>query len=80
MEAIAQDIVEHYKLYVLPNGFKAQVVCYDREATATYKKLLDKLVPSEWSAVVYSSGNPNTEEVGLQEYNTSKRERDTIIR
>lgn len=80
MEAIAQDIVEHYKLYVQPNGFKAQMVCYDREATAAYKQLLDKLVPAEWSAVVYSSGNPNTEDAGLQEHNTSKRERDAIIR
>src|SRR3989339_651722 len=25
MRAIIQDIVEHYKLYVLPNGFKAQI-------------------------------------------------------
>jgi type I restriction enzyme R subunit len=39
MEAIAQDIIEHYKLYVLPNGFKAQIVCYDREATAKYNDL-----------------------------------------
>ena len=54
MEAITRDIVEHYKLYVEPNGFKAQIVAYDREAVATYKKLLDKLVPPEWSAVVYS--------------------------
>ncbi|MDP3726640.1 MAG: HsdR family type I site-specific deoxyribonuclease, partial [bacterium] len=52
MEAIVRDIVEHYKLYVEPNGFKAQIVAYDREAVASYKKLLDKLVPSEWSAVV----------------------------
>lgn len=80
MQAIAQDIVEHYKLYVQPNGFKAQIVCYDREATASYKKLLDGLVPAEWSAVVYSSGNPNTEEPELHEFNTTKRERDNIIR
>lgn len=80
MEAIAQDIVEHYKLYVQPNGFKAQVVCYDRDATATYKRLMDNLVPAEWSAVVYSSGNPNTEEAEMQELNTTKRERDSIIR
>jgi len=79
MKAIAQDIVDHYRLYVLPNGFKAQVVCYDREATATYKKLLDEMIPNNWSAVVYSPGNPNTEVENLSQYNTSKRERDEII-
>ena len=40
MKAVAQDIVDHYRLYIEPNGFKAQVVCYDREATAKYKQLL----------------------------------------
>jgi type I restriction enzyme R subunit len=79
MEAVARDIVEHYKLYVEPNGFKAQVVAYDREAVATYKKLLDKLIPAEWSAVVYSPGDPNSDADDLKIYNTSKREREQII-
>jgi type I restriction enzyme R subunit len=79
MEAIAQDIVEHYKLYVLPNGFKAQIVCYDREATAKYKELLDKLVPSEWSEVVYSPADPNSDSDDLKKYNTNKQKREKII-
>ncbi len=79
MEAVARDIVEHYKLYVEPNGFKAQVVAYDREAVANYKKLLDKLIPPEWSAVVYSPGDPNSDADDLKVYNTSKREREQII-
>src|SRR3989344_3126116 len=79
MEAVARDIVEHYKLYVEPNGFKAQVVAYDREAVASYKKLLDKLIPSEWSAVVYSPEDRNSEADDLKIYNTSKREREQII-
>lgn len=79
MEAVARDIVEHYKLYVEPNGFKAQIVAYDRESVAAYKKLLDKLMPAEWSAVVYSPGDPNTDADDLKVYNTSKREREQII-
>ena len=79
MEAVARDIIEHYKLYVEPNGFKAQVVAYDREAVATYKKLFDKLVPAEWSAVVYSPGDPNSDADDLKVYNTSKKEREKII-
>jgi len=79
MEAVARDIVEHYKLYVEPNGFKAQVVAYDREAVASYKKLFDKLMPAEWSAVVYSPGDPNSDADDLKIYNTSKKEREQII-
>ena len=79
MEAIGRDIVEHFKLYVEPNGFKAQIVAIDREAVAAYKKLLDSLVPSEWSAVVYSPGDPNSDTDDLKEYNTSKQEREAII-
>jgi type I restriction enzyme, R subunit len=79
MGVVAQDIVEHYKLYVLPNGFKAQVVCYDREATAKYKELFDKLVPDEWSEVVYSPGDPNSDNDNLKKYNTNKQKREKII-
>jgi type I restriction enzyme R subunit len=80
MEAIARDIVEHYRLYVEPDGFKAQVVCYDREATAAYKRLFDELLPANASAVVYSPGNPNTDDEELRAFNTSKRDRDEIIK
>ncbi|MEI6528281.1 MAG: HsdR family type I site-specific deoxyribonuclease [bacterium] len=79
MEAVIQDIVEHYKLYVLPNGFKAQIVCYDREATAKYKEMLDKLVPAEWSEVVYSPGDPNSDSDDLKKYNTNKQKREKVI-
>src|SRR3990167_10678064 len=79
MQAVAQDIVEHFKLYVEPSGFKAQIVCYDREATAKYKELLDELVPKEWSAVIYSPGDPNTSAEDLQKYNTTKAKREKLI-
>ncbi|MFP4514518.1 MAG: type I restriction endonuclease subunit R [Parcubacteria group bacterium] len=79
MEAIARDIIEHYKLYVEPNGFKAQVVCYDREATAKYKDYFDRLVPKEWTAVVYSPGDRNSDGDDLKKYNTNKKEREKII-
>lgn len=80
MEAISRDVIEHYRAYIEPNGFKAQVVCYDREATAQYKRLFDSLMPASASAVVYSPGNPNTDDEELRLYNTSKRQRDEIIR
>jgi len=79
MQAIARDIVEHFKLYVEPAGFKAQIVCYDREATAKYKKLLDELVPKNWSEVIYSPGDANTDPEELRKYNTTKAKREKLI-
>jgi type I restriction enzyme R subunit len=79
MQAVAQDIVEHFKLYIEPNGYKAQIVCFDREACAIYKKLLDNLIPKDWSRVVYSSGDANSDDDQLKKYNTSKSEREKII-
>jgi len=79
MKAVAQDIVDHYRLYIEPNGFKAQVVCYDREATAKYKKLFDELMPAEWTEVVYSPGDPNNDPENLRKYNTTKAQREKII-
>ena len=79
MEAVARDVVEHFRLYVEPAGFKAQIVCYDREATAKYKELLDQLVPKEWSEVVYSPGDSNTDTEELRKYNTTKAKREKII-
>lgn len=79
MRAVAQDIVDHYRLYIEPNGFKAQVVCYDREATAKFKQLFDELLPEEWTEVVYSPGDPNSDPELLRKYNTSKAQREKII-
>lgn len=44
IEAIAADMVQHYIENILPNGFKAQVVCSTKMATVTYKKCIDKAI------------------------------------
>lgn len=44
IEAIAADIVDHYIENILPNGFKAQVVCSSKMAAVYYKKYIDKAV------------------------------------
>ena len=44
IEAIAADIVRHYISNILPNGFKAQVVCSTKMAAVHYKKYLDKAI------------------------------------
>ena len=42
IEAIAADLVIHYIDNILPNGFKAQVVCSSKIAAIKYKKHIDQ--------------------------------------
>jgi type I restriction enzyme R subunit len=54
IEKVAAFVAEHFKENVLPLGYKAFVVAVNREACAKYKKALDKLLPPEWTAAVYT--------------------------
>jgi type I restriction enzyme R subunit len=54
IEKVAAFIAEHFRENVLPLGYKAFVVGVNREACAKYKQALDKLLPPEWSAPVYT--------------------------
>ena len=54
IEKGAAFIAEHFQANVLPLGYKAFVVAVNREACAKYKKALDKLLPPEWTAPVYT--------------------------
>ncbi len=44
IEAIANDLVNHYIDNILPNGFKAQVVCSSKIAAVRYKKFIDQAI------------------------------------
>lgn len=52
--AVTADVVEHFQEKVEPEGFKAQLVVYDKEACVMYKDALDQILPPEASAVVMS--------------------------
>lgn len=51
---ICEDIVEHYQTKVEPNGFKGQIVTFDRESCLLFKAELDKLLPPEATDIVMS--------------------------
>lgn len=51
---VAADIAEHFAERVEPQGFKAQVVVYDKPTCVAYKAELDKYLPAEASAIVMS--------------------------
>jgi type I restriction enzyme, R subunit len=52
VQAIVADIVQHYYEHVEPNGFKAQIVTFDRLSCVQYKQELDKLLSPEASDIV----------------------------
>jgi type I restriction enzyme R subunit len=58
---ICEDIATHYRETVQPNGFKGQVVVFDREACLLYKEQLDELLGPEASAVVMNADRKGTE-------------------
>jgi type I restriction enzyme R subunit len=57
IEKVAAFVAEHFKEKVLPLGYKAFLVGVNREACAKYKRALDKLLPPEWSAPVYTENS-----------------------
>jgi len=65
------DIVKHFKEKVEPNGFKGQVVVYDREACDLYKQELDRHMPPEETAVVMTQ--PPHQGIRTQNYSVAKR-------
>ena len=51
---VCEDIVEHFQTKVEPNGFKGQIVTFDRESCLLFKAELDKLLPLEATDIVMS--------------------------
>ena len=71
IKAVCAHIAEHFMSKVNPNGFKAQVVCYDRECCVLYKAELDKLLGEATSTIVMDTNNDKADE-----YKRWRRSRD----
>lgn len=54
---VCEHIANHFKTKIEPNGYKGQVVCYDRECCVLYKNELDKLLGAEASTIVMDTNN-----------------------
>jgi len=78
IDKIAKDVAEHYRSHIEPNGFKAQLVAVDREACALYKEALDRYLPPEYSAVIYTP-HPNDDDL-LRKYHMKTEEQLNIAR
>ena len=62
IKAVCAHIAEHFMSKVNPNGFKAQVVCFDRECCVLYKRELDKLLGEATSTIVMDTNNDKADE------------------
>jgi type I restriction enzyme R subunit len=60
INAIARDLVRHYIDNILPNGFKAQVVCHSKLACVRYRVGIEKAL-AEWIEQESSKAVPNHE-------------------
>lgn len=82
IQRVISEVVEHFLKFPDPSGFKAQLVTVDREACARYKAELDRQLqarglPAEWSAVIISSAQNDTDE--LKRFHYDKPKTDELI-
>lgn len=78
IERVAHDIVHHFKESVEPHGFKAMIVCYDRQSCVQYKEALDQLLPPEASEIVMTLGRGDPDE-WKQRWDLSKEDEEKLL-
>ena len=76
VKRIVSDIVDHYQEKVEPNGFKAMVVTFDRQACVLYKKAMDEILRPEASEIVMSVFHNETE---YKAYERSKEDEERLL-
>lgn len=74
---IAADVVEHFTTKVEPEGFKAQLVAYDRASCVAYKEALDTMLPAEASTIVMSKSR--TDPAGWAKWTPGADELDQVV-
>ena len=75
IRAVVQHIVSHFQSKVEPNGFKAQVVVFDRECCVLYKQAMDDLIGPEASAVVMHAAPGDPKEWKAHSRNKDEEEK-----
>ena len=73
---VCEDIVQHFQSKVEPNGFKGQIVTFDRESCLLYKTELDKLLPPEATEVVMTV---NANEPQYKAFNRGRDEEERLL-
>lgn len=73
---VCEDIVQHFQSKVEPNGFKGQIVTFDRESCLLYKQELDKLLSPEASDIVMTV---NANEPQYKAYARTREEEERLL-
>lgn len=68
---VCEHIAKHYREKIEPNGYKGQVVVYDRECCLMYKKVLDESMGSDATTIVMDTNNDKEDR-----YKEFRRDRD----
>jgi type I restriction enzyme R subunit len=76
---ICEDLLEHYNTAIRPEGFKAQIVTYSRDAASIYKRILDEMNAPE-SEVIISANNKDEPHSELRKHYKSKAQQRNIIK
>lgn len=71
IKKVCEHIAKHYKEKIEPNGYKGQVVVYDRDCCLMYKEELDKLLGPDASTIVMDTNNDKADK-----YKAYRRDRD----
>ena len=71
IKRVCEHIANHFRTKIEPNGFKGQVVCYDRECCVLYKEELDKLLGEDATTIVMDTNNDKEDR-----YKKWRRDRD----
>ncbi|NLZ56472.1 MAG: HsdR family type I site-specific deoxyribonuclease [Clostridiaceae bacterium] len=68
---VCEHIAKHFREKIEPNGYKGQVVVYDRECCLMYKEVLDELLGEEATTIVMDTNNDKEDR-----YKKYRRDRD----
>ncbi len=74
---ICEHIVRHYQEKIEPNGYKGQIVVYDRECCLRYKAELDRLLPPEATTIVMDTNNDKDDR--YKKYRRSRDEEGKVL-
>lgn len=76
VQRICADIVQHFQNKIDPNGFKGQIVTFDRECCLLYKNEIDKLLPPEASDIVITV---NSNEPQYKPYDRTRDQEERLL-
>ena len=68
---VCEHIAKHFQSKIAPNGYKGQIVVYDRECCLMYKAILDELLGEDASTIVMDTNNDKEDR-----YRKYRRDRD----